>query len=91
MLPPFSSPCHILLSSSVFSLSTPSQPILPITLLRSLTERASPLGGASTRETINAIGTRSSILTGVARALIDILVTVHAFPARVAVADVARI
>lgn len=59
-------------------------------LLCGLAERASPLRSASTCESINAVGAGSSVLTGVACALVDILVTVRSLPARVTVADVAR-
>ena len=60
------------------------------TLLRGLAERAGPLGGAGTRESINAVRAGSPVLTGVAQAFIDVLVTVDSLPARVTVADVAR-
>lgn len=46
------------------------------TLALGLAERAGPLISAGARESVYSIGAASSVLTGIAQALIDVLVAV---------------
>lgn len=59
------------------------------TLLRSLALRARPLGGAGTGVAVDAVGAGASVLAGIARALVHVLITVLPCPARVTATDVA--
>lgn len=62
----------------------------PHTLALGLTERAGPLVRAVARESVDSVDAVSSVLTGIAQALVDILVTVESLPSGVAVASVTR-
>lgn len=59
------------------------------TLLWSLAQRACPLGGAGTGVAVDAISAGSSILAGIARALVHVLIAILARPTRVTATDVA--
>lgn len=62
----------------------------PHTLALGLAERAGPLVSAVAHESVDSINAVSSVLTGIAQALVDILVTVESLPSGVAVASVTR-
>lgn len=62
----------------------------PPTLALGLAERAGPLFSAGACESIHSIGAISSILTGIAQTLVNILVAVESLPSRVAIASVTR-
>lgn len=58
-------------------------------MLWSLALRARPLGGAGTGVAVDAVGAGASVLAGIARALVHILIAILPCPARVAATDVA--
>lgn len=59
-------------------------------MLWGLAKWASPLSCTGAGESIDAIAAGPAVQTGVASAFVDVLITVHSLPARVAEADVAR-
>lgn len=59
------------------------------TLLWSLALWAGPLGGAGTGVAVDAVGAGASVLAGIARALVHVLIAILPCPARVTATDVA--
>lgn len=62
----------------------------PPTLALGLAERAGPLISAGAGESVYSIMTGSSVLTGIAHALVYVLVAVESLPSSVAIAGITR-
>lgn len=60
------------------------------TLALALAERAGPLISAGAGKPVYSIGAGSSVLTGIAQALVYVLVAVESLPSRVAIASITR-